>query len=346
VPDTAVHHKMIFSHKPQINISYPSTGRMWLICGCAFACVLQSSLNDGGASLIIALTALLTALIIELLLTMNHYGAVRIKDGSAAATAMILAMLLPNSIHPAYVFFGTAFAIIAVKYSFGGLGANWLNPALGGWLFIRFSWPAAFSNGETASISEMPLSSEISKIDTVAADFFNSTVFSVTGVQLPSGYIDLLFLNGPGIIADKGIFALLLGTIIITALGINRGWVPLVFLSVYGFLIRFAGDMSPAGSGMFWNGDVLYGFFSGGTIAAAFILAAEPASSAKLKPGIFFTVVLGAALSWFFRYKCLDYSGCFIALILVNGLTPLIRLLEEKIFSIRKTYAKAQENLL
>jgi electron transport complex protein RnfD len=348
VPDTAVHHKMIFSRKPQINISYPSTGRMWLICGCAFACVLQSALGDGGVSLVTAFTALFTAVLIELLLTLRKYGAARIKDGSAAATAMILVMLLPNNIHPVYVFFGTAFAIVVIKYSFGGLGANWLNPALGGWLFIRFSWPAAFSNslGERASVTEMPVSGDISRIDNVIGDFFNSTVFSVAGVQLPSGYIDLLFFNGPGIIADKGIFALLIGTMIITAIGINRGWVPLVFLAVYGFLIRFAGDLTPAGSGMFWNGDILYGFFSGGTIAAAFILAAEPASSAKLKPGILITIVLGAVLSWFFRYKCMEYSGCFIALVLVNGLTPLVRLVEGKIFSLRKISGKVQENLI
>jgi len=347
VPDTAAPHKMIFSHKPQINISYPSTGRMWLVCGCAFACVLQSALGDGGISFVSAFTAFFTAIFIELLLTIRTHGAARIKDGSAAATAMILAMLLPNQIHPVYVFFGTAFAIVVVKYSFGGLGANWLNPALGGWLFIRFSWPNTFRDtlGETAYVSEMPLAAEISQIDNVVAEFFNSTVFSIAGVQLPSGYIDLLFFNGPGIIADKGIFALLVGTLIITAIGINRGWVPLIFLAVYGFLIRFAGDLTPDGSGMFWNGDVLYGFFSGGTIAAAFILAAEPASSAKLKPGIFITVILGAVLSWFFRYKCMEYSGCFIALVLVNGLTPLIRLVEGKIFSFRSR-GRAQENLL
>jgi len=340
--------KMIFLHKPQINISYPSTGRMWLVCGCAFLCVLQSVLSDGGSSLIVAFTALISALLIEFLLTCRTHRAGKIKDGSAAATAMILSLMLPNQIHPVYVFLGTAFAIIVVKYSFGGLGANWLNPALGGWLFIRFSWPASFKNelGDSFSISEMVQTGEISQLDNSVAEFFNSTVFSVAGVQLPSGYIDLLFFNGPGIITDRGLFALLIGTIIITAVGINRGWVPLVFLAVYGFLIRFAGDVTPNGVDMYWNGDILYGFFSGGTIAAAFILAAEPSSGAKLKPGILFTVILGAVLSWFFRYRCMEYSGCFIALALVNCLTPLIRLLEEKIFLSRNNRGKFQENLL
>jgi electron transport complex protein RnfD len=337
--------KIIFSHKPQISIACPSTGRMWLICLCAFLCVLQSAFSDGGRSLIIALTAFLSALIIELLLTCRKNGFAKIMDGSAAATAMILALLMPNQIQMVYVFFGSAFAIAVVKYSFGGLGSNWLNPALGGWVFIRFSWPSAFKqafNESPPSVSEMTFTGNISVLGNSVTDFLNNSVFSITGVQLPSGYIDLLFLDSPGIIADRGIFALLIGTVIITAIGINRGWIPLLFLAVYGFLIRFAGDLN----GMYWNGDMLYGIFSGGTIAAAFIIAAEPSSSAKLKQGIIIAVILGAVLSWFFRYICLEYSGCFIALALTNCLTPFIRIAEEKFFLSRNNRSKLQEKLL
>jgi electron transport complex protein RnfD len=336
---------MIFSNKPQINISCPSTGRMWLVCGCAFLCVMQSAIGDGGRSLIIAFTALFSTLLIEFLLTWRSDGLSKIKDGSAAATAMILSLLLPNQLHPVYVFFGAAFAITVVKYSFGGLGANWLNPALGGWLFIRFSWPATFSKaleGSSALISEMVVSSDVSALDNSLTEFLNGSIFSVTGVQMPSGYIDLLFYNDPGIITDRGLLTLLAGTIVITAVGINRGWIPLAFLAVYGFLIRLAGDSS----GIFWNGDILYGIFSGGTIAAAFILAAEPASGAKFKPGILFTVVLGAVLAWFFRYRCMEYTGCFIALAFANCLTPLVRLIEDKLFFSRGNGGKFQESLL
>jgi len=335
--------KIIFSNKPQINISCSSTARMWLVFGCALLCVLQSSLGDGGRSIVLALTTLFSALLIELLLTWRSHGFSKIGDGSTAATAMILTLLLPNLIHPFYAVFGAAFAIAVVKYSFGGLGSNWLNPAVGGWLFIRFSWPSAFANaleGSSVSISEMTAAST-SAIDNSVTEFLNNTVFSITGTQMPSGYIDLLFNNNPGLITDRGLFSLLIGTIFITAVGINRGWIPLAFIAVYGFLVRLAGT-----AGEFGNGDMLYGIFSGGTIAAAFILAAEPASSAKLKPGILFAIFCGAFLSWFFRYKCMEYSGCFIALALVNCFTPLIKLAEEKIFLSRNNRGGFQENLL
>ncbi|MDR0501847.1 MAG: RnfABCDGE type electron transport complex subunit D [Treponema sp.] len=319
----------LFTLKPQINLSYPSIGRMWLVCGCAFFAVLQSALGDNGRSLILALTVLFTAVLIEFLLTCRKFGFSRIVDGSAAATAMILCLMLPNSIHPVYAAFGVAFSIAVVKYSFGGLGSNWLNPALGGWLFMRFSWPSAFAQEPGASSITAITADSAPMADSISL-FLNNTVFSVTGAQLPSEYINFLFSNNLSLITDRGIFALLAGTVIITAFGVNRGWVPLVFLAVYGFLVRFAGDLNGA-SGLYWNGDILYGLFSGGTLAAAFILAAEPASAAKLKPGILFTVILGAVLSWFFRYRCMDYSGCFYALAFVNCLTPLIRFAEEKI---------------
>ena len=324
----------LYRQKPQINSSCPSIGRMWLICGCAFFCILQSAVSDGGQSLAIAVTALLTAILLELFLMRRHNGVSRIKDGSAAATALILTIMLPNQIHPAYAALGVAFAIVVVKYSFGGLGSNWLNPALGGWLFIRLSWPAAFSGslagsqleGSSSPVTEF-IASNASAIDNSVNNFFNNSIFSLSGSQLPSGYIDLLFSNNPGIITDRGLFFLIAGTVIITAFGINRGWVPLVFLSVYGFLIRFAGA-----NGDLFSGDVLYGFLSGGTIMAAFILAAEPSSGAKLQYGVLFTVIFGAVLSWFFRYRCMEYTGCFIALAFVNCLTPIVRLIEDKFF--------------
>ena len=337
--------KLIFRNKPQINISTPSTARMWLVCAVAFFTVLQSSLGDNGQSLVTALTAFFTAVVIELFTSNGRAKLDNILNGSSVTTALVLSLMLPNQLHPVYAVFGTIFAIVVIKYSFGGLGSNWFNPALGGWLFIRISWQKPFEEaleGSLYSSTEMVLSSNVSAIDNSVTSFFNSTVFSFSDVQLHSGYIDLLFLNNPAIIADRGIFALLIGTLVITALGINRGWIPLVYLAVYGFLIRFAGDVS----GLLWNGDLLFGLFSGGTLATAFILAAEPSSAAKSKTGVVIVVVLAAVLSWFFRYKCMEFAGSFIALAFVNCLTPLVRLFEEKYLFVCNSRTVASENIL
>lgn len=338
-------NKIVLVNKPQINISYASSARMGFVSLCAFLCILQSAIRDGGNTLIIAIAVIVTALITEFLLTWRVYGANKIKDGSAVVTALILTLLLPNQINPVYSALGAAFAVTVVKYSFGGLGSNWLNPALGGWVFIRFSWPSAFTDAiekGSASISEINITPNLSALDNSVTEFLNNTIFSISGINLPAGYIDLLFNNNSSIIADRGLFSLLAGTIIITAAGINRGLMPLIFLSIYGLLIRFAGDLS----GLLWNGDIIYGFFSGGTILTAFILAAEPVSGAKTKLGVIFTVILGSVLAWLFRYKFMEYSGCFMAVAAVNCFSPMARLVENKLFLSLNNHKKIQENIL
>jgi electron transport complex protein RnfD len=348
--------KTPLDQKPQINISRPTSRRMWLICFCAALGIIQSGLSDSGASLLVALTALSAAVLTELLCTYKKHGLEKIKDGSAAASALVFSLLLPNEIHPVYAGLGAVFALGVVKHSFGGLGSNWVNPGLGGWLFIRLSWPSFFARaleGSPLSILHESLQGELpgglgsplgilktsgldqfsgaaSSLDGLIRSFLNNRIFSITGAELPSGYIDLLVSRSPGIIADRGLFALILGTIIITASRVGRAWIPAVFLGVFGFLVRVFGAL-PYG-GMPGQGDVLFGFFSGGTFAAAFLLAAEPAAGAKSNTGVVCSVIIGAVLAWFFRYQGLEPYGAFFAAALVNAFTPLIRSFEGRRF--------------
>lgn len=327
------------NQKPQVNLSRPTAIRMWLVCICAGMAVIQSSWTDLGSSLEIALIALGSAILAEMLilyqsrLGRTRNGAVdnriadgRILDGSAAASALVLTLLLPNTIHPAYAGFGAGFAMVVIKHSFGGLGANWMNPALGGWLFIRFSWPQAFENVLEGSFL-MP-SGQSGGLDTVVSSFLNDRFFSFTGSELPGAYIDRLFFAAPGIIADRGLCALLLGTILLTASQVNRDWIPAVYLGVYALFIRLFGALPSGGS--LGDGDILYAFFSGGTIVAAFLLMADPATGAKSDIGMLAGVILAAVLSYLFRYSGGEIYGAFFAIALVNALMPLIRFIEDR----------------
>jgi electron transport complex protein RnfD len=300
---------------------------MWLIFCCAGLGAFQSALTDNGASLGVALSACFGAILAEFLLTWRKYGLEKIKDGSAAASGMVLALLLPNQIHPVYAVMGALFAMTVVKHCFGGLGANWLNPSLGGWLFIRFSWPEGFSR----AIAGVPAGvSAGSAQDGRMATVLNKTVFSFLGAELPSGYIDLLIPESPGIIADRGLLALLVGTVIITAFRISRSWAPAVFLAVFAALARLSGGLPS--EGLFWQGDILYTLCSGGTIAAAFMIAAEPSSGAKSGSGTLLATTIAGILSWIFRFIGSELYGCFFALALVNALAQIVRLFETRFF--------------
>jgi electron transport complex protein RnfD len=346
----------LLKQKPQVNLARSTPLRMWLVCCCGGIAVLESSWTDRFISLELALVALITALGTEF--WAQHFfhreGSLpggRVSDGSAAASAMVFTLLLPNQIHPLYAAVGVVFAMLLVKFSFGGLGANWMNPALGAWLFVRFSWPhsfnAALEGSPFSALAEAlgqglrdPLGSPLgilkinapapsfSGIDLAVTGFLNRTVFALTGSELPAGYVSLFFSPAPGIIADRGIAALFLGTALILASQVIRPWIPAVYLGIYALLIRIFGGIfygGPPGSG-----DVLFGLFSGGTLAAAFLLMADPVTGAKSSPGMLAAVFLGALFSFVFRYPGGEPYGAFFAVALVNVLTPLIRILEDR----------------
>jgi electron transport complex protein RnfD len=237
----------------------------------------------------------------------------------------VLALLFPNQIHPVYAALSAVFAIAVVKHSFGGLGANWLNPALGGWLFARFSWPLSFSialNGSGGRPDEAGTG-----LGNMVSAYLNKNIFSVLGAELPSGYIDLFALKTPGIIADRAVLVLVLAAVVIAASQISRSWVSFVYLAVFGLLTRMLGN-----PGTLWNGDVLYAFLSGGTLVAAFILISNPSTGAKSAPGNLVAAALAAGLGFVFRFYGQDFFGCFYAVALVNAVIPLFYKAERRLF--------------
>jgi Na+-translocating ferredoxin:NAD+ oxidoreductase subunit D len=327
--------------KPQINIARSTAGRMWLVNLCAFMVVIQSSLTDSYSSLFIAMSTVFASVLTEFLILLKSGRERAIMDGSAVASALILTLLLPNRISAVNAAAGAVFAIAVIKHSFGGLGSNWLNPAAGGWLFIRFSWPVSF----TSALEGSPLSvigesvreggygidaflAAPSPFGDALRSLLNRTIFSIPGVELPAGYLNLFTSRFPGIIADRGVFALLLGTIIMTASQVTRSWIPAVYLAVFGILVRFAGAL-PFGSG-YWNGDVIFALCSGGTLVAAFFLAADPATGAKSNIGIFFATLAAGCIAFVFRWFGNEPYGAISTVVVLNAMLPMFRVLESR----------------
>jgi len=317
--------ELILKQNPLVNVSRSTAARMWLVAICAFLAALQSAMGDSFLSLIVALAALFSALLTELLITYKTHGFEKIKDGSAAASALVLALLFPNHIHPAYAALSAVFAIAVVKHSFGGLGANWMNPALSGWLFARFSWPQAFSIALSNSMNGMDEAG--TAFGNMVNSSLNKSFFSFLGAELPPGYIDLFVLKTPGIIADRAMLAIVLATAVIAASQISRSWISFVYLAVFGLLARVFGDIS----GSMWNGDVIYAFLSGGTLVTAFILISDPSTGAKSMPGGLIAAVLAAVLGFVFRFYGREFFGCIYAAALVNTLIPLLYKAERRL---------------
>ncbi|MDR0550667.1 MAG: RnfABCDGE type electron transport complex subunit D [Spirochaetaceae bacterium] len=327
--------------RPLLSFARSTRARMGIISGCAAAVILQSALSDSFFSLLIALAAVAGAFSAELLVSFLRKQRL-VSDLSALASALIFTLMLPNTINPAFAFLGTFFALAVVKGSFGGLGSNWLNPALAGWLFVRFSWPELFS-ATLSSSSMVP----IGAIGTSTADFYgtnagflyaniwrsvygtveflNRTVFQVFSTEIPSGLASFLVNTEPVIIADRGVLALIAASILICA-SMHKFRLSALYLIIYLVLVRFCGGWTP----FIEEGDMFYCLFSGGTLLAAFILCADPATSPKSMSGKVLTTVCAALLSFIFRYLRLELYGAFFAVAAINLICPVIRVEESK----------------
>ena len=88
-------------------------------------------------ALLVILASILAAVGTEALFCLLAKKPLSIGDGSAAVTGMLLALSLSPSTPVVYPILGSVFAIFVVKCCFGGLGKNFINPALAGRCFLR-----------------------------------------------------------------------------------------------------------------------------------------------------------------------------------------------------------------
>ena len=319
--------RLFLQGRAQVGVSRPTAERMWLLCGLGFLAAAQSAVGDFGASVYAALAALVAALLAELFVTYREHGLRKVRDGSAAASAMALALMLPSHIHPMHAALGAVFAALVAKRSFGGLGASWMNPAVSGWLFVRFSWPAAF--GPAAGAYAGYPGAAGSAADEAVRGFLNGTILGLFGAELPAGYIDIFWLDAPGIIADRAALSLLLLGAALFAFRASRWQASAAYLAVFALLARLLGAL-PEG-GRLWEGNALLALLSGGTLLTAFVLVAEPSGSAKSMPGAVAAAALAAALSALFRFYGGELYGGFFAMALVCAVMPLLRRLERRL---------------
>ncbi|MDR2602410.1 MAG: RnfABCDGE type electron transport complex subunit D [Spirochaetaceae bacterium] len=316
--------------RPLLNFSLLTTNRMALIAIGALLVTAQSALSDGGFSFVIAAASLLGAVSAEFLLSILRRKRF-INDLSAAASGLVLALMLPNAINPLLAFFAAFFSMAVVKGAFGGLGSNWINPAAAGFLFARFSWEEAFNEAlaespitvygsiETVSVTAEPF---LERGLEAVVGFFNKTVFQIFSCEIPFSFTSFLASSSPDIIAGRGVLALLVAGAVILANG-RRIMLFSLYMVFYLSLVKIAGALGEGGG--LNEGDMFYCLFSGGTLVAAFFLTADPASGPKSYGGKVFAVLLAAAFSFIFRYISGELYGAFFAVLLVNALCPLIR---------------------
>ncbi len=224
---------------------------------------------------------------------------VTIGDLSAILTGLLLALNLPPDATWWMGIIGSVFAILVVKMLFGGLGQNFMNPALAGRCFLLICFTARMNSFSYDGV-------------TTATPLANLKAGS------PVNLMDMFIGRIPGTIGEISVAALLLGAIFLIIFGIIDFRIPCAYLVSF---VLFMGLF--AGNG--WNTTYLSAeLCGGGLMLGAFFMATDYVTSPITKKGrVLFGICCGL-LTGLFRVFSSSPEGVSYAIIISNLLVPLV----------------------
>lgn len=231
-----------------------------------------------------------------------------ISDLSAVVTGILLALNYPPTLPLWIAATGGFIAIVIVKQLFGGLGQNFMNPALAARVILLISWPVQMTNwvapGPDTVSSATPLA--LIKKGKEAAEG-----------NLP-GYLDLFTGNIAGSLGETSVIALLLGAAYLLIKKVITPEIPLTFVATLSVFIWIFG-----GNKLF-TGDFIYHAFSGGLILGAFFMATDYVTSPLTLKGRIIMGIGCGMLTGIIRLYTGYPEGVSFAILLMNITTPLI----------------------
>ncbi len=222
---------------------------------------------------------------------------ITIMDGSALVTGMILGLNMPPEIPLWIPLLGSIFAIIVVKQIYGGLGQNFMNPALAGRCFLLIS----FANQMSAF-----------KLDGVSGATPLSVLKNGGTVDVAAMFVGKI----PGTIGEVSVVALLIGGVYLLYKKVISIRIPATYILTLAVFVFIFGEQDLE--------YVMAHLCGGGLIFGAFFMATDYVTSPITPKGqIVFGVLLGI-LTGLFRLFGGSAEGVSYAIIISNLLVPLI----------------------
>lgn len=255
--------------------------------------------NFGLSALLVICVTVASAVLIEYVYQKLMHKKVTIHDFSAVVTGLLLALNMPPTAPWWLCVLGSIFAILVVKQVFGGLGQNFMNPALGARCFLLISFAGrmtAFTYDGVSGATPLALLKAGEKVN----------VF------------DMFLGNTAGTIGETSVVAILIGAIFLLVTGIIDIRIPGTYIASFiVFIIIFGGH----GLDLHYIAAHLCG---GGLMLGAWFMATDYVTCPITKRGqIVYGVCLGV-LTGLFRVFGNSAEGVSYAIIFGNLLVPLI----------------------
>ena len=255
--------------------------------------------NFGLSALLVVVITTAAAVLTEYAYQKLMHKKVTIGDYSAALTGLLLALNMPAEAPWWMCVLGSVFAILVVKQVFGGLGQNFMNPALGARCFLLISFTGRMTTFVYDGVS-------------------GATPLALLKAGEKVDVLDMFLGNIAGTIGETSVVALLIGGIFLVAMGIISLRIPVTYIVTFAIMVVLFG-----GHGF----DLTYlaaHLCGGGLMLGAWFMATDYVTSPITPKGqIVFGVCLGV-LTAIFRIFGGSAEGVSYAIIVSNLLVPLI----------------------
>lgn len=263
-------------------------------------------INFGPRALAVVVVSIASCLVSEYLYNKIAHKKQTVCDLSCVVTGLLLGLNLSHTVPFFIPIIGGAFAIVVVKMIFGGLGQNFMNPALGARCFLMLS----FAGNMTAFYP-----TDVSGIDATSSATPLTALKNVG--ESSSSLFDMFIGNHAGTIGETSIIALLIGALYLVVKKVIDLRIPLTYIVVFAICI------------MLFNGKTDIDFLAmhlcgGGLIFGAFFMATDYTTSPITKTGRYIFGACLGILTAIFRTFGNTAEGVSYAIIFCNLLVPLI----------------------
>ena len=308
-----MNNTLFASSSPHIR-SEESVKRIMLdVCIALTPAIIGSIYYFGFNAFKLILISIVSAVVFEALTQKAFKKPVTIDDFSAVVTGILLAFNLPASAPWWLPVVGSAFDIIIVKQFFGGLGENFMNPALAARAMLLTSWPGIMSSftapGPDAVATVTPL----------------AIMKGVAGTEATLPELSQMFLgNIGGAIGETSALLLLIGAAYLLIRGVINWRIPFVYIGTTIIMLLLFGVETQY---------IPYHIFGGGLILGAFYMATDYSSSPVTPLGQIIFGIGAGFLTALIRVKGGYPEGVSYSILLMNVATPLIeRFTRPKVF--------------
>ena len=295
--------KLMVSSSPHFNGGRTTQNIMLDVIIALCPAMIASVILFGFRAAVVILTCVASCILSEYLSRRVMKRPQTVGDLSCVVTGILLALNLPVTINPLIAVFGSVAAIVVVKQMFGGIGQNFVNPALTARIILLNSFPSRMTHW----VQPFDYAATADAVTTATP----LGILKEGGGELPS-YLDLFLGNTGGCLGETCALAILLGGIYLIVRRVISPVIPVTYLATVAVLSMMMGR------------DPLFDLLSGGLLLGAFFMATDYTTSPLYFWGrIVFAFGCGLITMLIREFGSLP-EGVSYSIILMNILTPLI----------------------